>query len=90
MQVVVKMLSGLSYVERSAWSAVSLSSVQFASNLFDKSRNVTPMGTAYAALRKKRRRILEGGSYSSCQPIELDVEHLLGRDRRPAKRRIVR
>lgn len=50
MQEAVKMLNGLSYVERFAWFAVPWSSVQPASSLFDESGSITPMGTAYAAL----------------------------------------
>lgn len=44
------MLNGLSYVERFAWFAVPWSNVQPASSLFDESGNITPVGTAYAAL----------------------------------------
>ena len=50
MHAAVKMLNELSYVERLAWFAVPWSSVQPASNLFDESGSITPMGTAYAAL----------------------------------------
>ena len=50
MQGAVKMLNGMSYVERFASLAVPWSSVQPASSLFDESGSITPMGTAYAAL----------------------------------------
>lgn len=50
MQAAAKMLNELSYVERFAWFAVPWSSVQPTSSLFDESGNITPVGTAYAAL----------------------------------------
>ena len=46
MQGAVKMLNGMSYVERFASFAVPWSSVQPASSLFDESGSITPMGTA--------------------------------------------
>ena len=50
MQAAASMMDGLSYVERYAWFALPQSSAQPATNLFDSSGNITPMGTAYAAL----------------------------------------
>lgn len=50
MKGAVAMLEGLSYVERYAWFAVPYSSAQPRTNVFDKSGNITPEGTAYSTL----------------------------------------
>lgn len=50
MTAAAQMMEGLSYVERYAWFALPESTVQPATELFDSSGNITPMGTAYKAL----------------------------------------
>jgi len=50
MSAAAQMMEGLSYVERYAWFALPESSAQPATELFDSSGNITPMGTAYKRL----------------------------------------
>ena len=73
MQVAMKILTELSYVERFAWFAVPWSSAQPASNLVDEFGSIAPVETAYAALSIRRHSNVDGRFYAFCQMKELDA-----------------